>query len=70
LYEALGADPATRAEEYSSLFEGALGADTLKSIRDAVNGGAALGSPAFVTRMSRHAGRPMAVRQRGRPKTK
>ena len=48
----------------------ALGADTLTSIRDSVNGGAALGSPGFVARMSRHAGRPMAVRRRGRPKTK
>lgn len=55
---------------YQSLFADALGADTLKSIRDSVNGGAALGSPGFVARMSRHAGRPMAVRRRGRPKTK
>ena len=70
LYEALGNDAAARAEAYRTLFEGTLGADTLKSIRDAVNGGAALGGQAFVTRMSRHAGRPMAVRQRGRPRIK
>ena len=62
LYEAVG------AEGYRALFAEALGADTLISIRDSVNGGAALGSPGFVARMSRHAGRPMAVRRRGRPK--
>ena len=70
LYEALGADAAARAEAYRSLFAGALGADTLKSIRDAVNGGGALGAPAFVSRMSRHAGQSLAIRQRGRPKSK
>ncbi|MBX7198137.1 MAG: transposase [Rhodospirillaceae bacterium] len=64
LYEAVG------TEGYRALCAEALGADTLKSIRDAVNGGAALGSPGFVARMSRHAGRTLAVRRRGRPKIK
>ena len=68
LYEALGADPTARTEAYRSLFEGALGADTLKSIRDALNGSRALGREAFISQMSRHAGRSLAVRPRGRPK--
>jgi putative transposase len=67
LYEQLGADPAARAKEYRSLFDGAFPEDTLGAIRSALNGSWALGSPGFVALISRHAGRSMAVRVRGRP---
>jgi putative transposase len=67
LYESLGADPHARARAYASLFDGALSEDTLGAIRKALNGGWALGSPGFVTLISRHAGRSMAARSRGRP---
>jgi len=67
LYESLGSDPGTRTAAYRSLFADTFPDDTLGAIRTALNGGWALGSPGFVTLISRHAGRPMAARTRGRP---
>ena len=67
LYETLGSDTQARAAAYRSLFEDPFPEDSLSAIRTAINGCWALGAPGFVALMSRHAGRPMAVRKRGRP---
>ena len=59
LYAAHGESPATRAEAYSALFEGAISEPALGAIREAVNGGWPLGWDSFVALVSRHA-RPAA----------
>ena len=67
LYMDLSATEDGRALAYRSLFEGAIPETTLAGIRDAVNGGSPLGRASFVALVSRHAGRPLTQRQRGRP---
>ncbi len=69
LYTAQGATPEARAAAYKTLFDGALGAETLEAIRAALNGGWALGKDAFRALVDRHAGRPLSSpRRRGRPR--
>lgn len=67
LYLDLGSTPAARASAYRELFEAALSEATIDAIRKATNGGWALGSDAFETRIGRVAGQNMAPRGPGRP---
>jgi putative transposase len=67
LYTDLAATPSARAEAYRSLFEGALSEEALGAIRSAVNGGWPLGADSFRSLVSRHAGRTLKPRKRGRP---
>ena len=67
LYADLAATTEGRALAYRSLFEDSLPDTTLGAIRDAVNGGWPLGRASFAALVSRHAGRPLTQRKRGRP---
>jgi putative transposase len=66
-YLALAPNAAVRQAAYRALFGHAIGDDELKSIREAVNGGFALGSKAFLARLASTAGRRTSPGVRGRP---
>jgi len=69
VYESLGGTPEARTAAYRGLFDGMLTDTQLGAIRDAVNGGWPLGAAPFMASVSRHAGRPITQRKRGRPST-
>jgi putative transposase len=69
VYQALGKDPGTRARAYLALFEEQLSEPCLKEIRDAVNGGYALGSKGFIATLERLMERALSRRPPGRPKS-
>jgi REP-associated tyrosine transposase len=68
VYLALGKETTSRARAYASLFEEALAPDRIKEIRDAVNGGYALGRKGFVATLERLMERPVSRRPPGRPR--
>lgn len=68
VYQSLGKDGTARAHAYLALFDEQLSAECLKDIRDAVNGGYALGSKGFVATLERLMGRRLGRRPPGRPK--
>jgi len=68
IYVALGKDPPSRARNYLSRFEDQITAGELEQIRNAANGGFALGSKAFIATLERLMERPVARRPSGRPK--
>ena len=67
LYLALGADTDSRTEAYRSLFQEALSEDFVADIRDATNGGWALGSDKFKEKVAAMARRRSAPSAPGRP---
>jgi len=67
LYTQLAAAPEGRPAAYAGLFEGAIPETTLGAIRDAINGGWPLGPERFAALVSRHAGKAVTPRKRGRP---
>lgn len=62
-YLALGTDEATRRVAYLQIFEGEMTPSELARIRDAANGGFALGSETFLGEVERVLGRPARRRQ-------
>ena len=68
LYLALGSNAAVRCKAYRALFETAVGDEELRAIREATNGGFALGTKAFVENLGRALGRRVARGVAGRPK--
>jgi putative transposase len=67
VYTALGTSPEARTVAYQDLFADAMSDAALAAIRDAVNGGFPLGQEPFMAFVSRHAGRAVTQRKRGRP---
>jgi len=66
-YLRLAEDDAARRAAYRGLFGRPLGLDAIKTIREAANGGFALGSPAFLASLSSTAGRRASRGVPGRP---
>lgn len=67
-YLTLGRSPQSRARNYLSLFDEPLSAEGLKQIREAVNGGFALGGKGFVAILERLMERRVSRGRAGRPK--
>lgn len=67
-YQALGKSTEARARNYLSLFDDSLSAESLKLIRDAINGGFALGGKGFVATLEHLMDRRVSRRPAGRPK--
>jgi putative transposase len=68
-YEALGVEPKTRQAAYRALFDAAIDDETIATIRQATNGGWALGDDQFRRQVSALANRrahPIGVRLRSR----
>jgi putative transposase len=68
VYLALGKSPPSRARNYVSLFDESLSAEALTQIRDAINGGFALGGKGFVATLERLMERRVSRGKAGRPK--
>ena len=69
VYTALGPDVTTRAQAYRDRLRSAVTDDDLAAIRVHLQQERALGSPRFQAMVARTLNRPVAVRQRGRPRT-
>ncbi len=67
LYRALGRSAAARQEAYRALFRDALGDDFVAALRDATNGGWALGDAAFARKIAAASGRRSLPGTPGRP---
>lgn len=67
-YIALGKDSRWRGQNYLRLFDENLDAECLKAIRDAVNGGYALGDKGFIATLERLMDRRLSRGKPGRPK--
>ena len=67
LYLALGVDAKARAESYRGLFDRALAEEFVAELRDATNGGWALGSDTFKEKVAGMAQRRAAPLAAGRP---
>lgn len=68
LYVGLGPDRISRCQAYRALFDVVVGDDDVRAIRDATNGGFALGTKAFVDKLGRTLGRRVTRGTPGRPK--
>jgi len=68
LYRALGATPKARARSYLALFRDALPAEFVGALREATNGGWALGSDRWRAKVERVARRRAAPLPAGRPR--
>jgi putative transposase len=66
-FSGLGRDREQRQAAFRELFEIEIDPETLTRIRDSVNAGSALGSPAFLEHVKGRVGRPVDVPKRGRP---
>lgn len=70
LYSNLGADPCSRESAYRALFNDCITIRTINKVRRATNANLALGNKKFTAEMATLLGRPLSVRQGGRPKKK
>jgi putative transposase len=68
VYLAMGKEQAARAQRYLALFEERISPECLEEIRNAVNGGFALGSKGFIATLERLMERSISRRRPGRPK--
>jgi putative transposase len=68
LYFRLGEDDTQRKQAYRELFGAPMGDHDLRAIRDAVNGGYALGRPSYLEEMTKRLTRRVSAGVGGRPK--
>jgi putative transposase len=66
-YLRLAKEPAERQAAYRALFRGELDPETMKEIREATNGGYALGGKRFLAQTEAAAGRRVTRGKAGRP---